>query len=254
MDYRKEKEAFLAYANRYDRSNGMIELKVVHTLRVVSVMDAVTEALDLSDESRYLASLCALFHDIGRFEQVKRYGTFNDRLSVDHAELSCEVLRENRFLDHLTDRQKTMVLTAIANHNRLYIEDGLDPETLLYAKLIRDADKTDIFRVFSEEEMVNTMGETIEEIEQERISDEVYECFMSHKCIPRAIRRTGLDIWTGFLGFFFDMNFPESVAIARREGYYRKQFDKTNFALPETRERVRTMLTELENYLDTYSV
>ena len=102
--------------------------------------------------------------------------------------------------------------------------------------------------------MVNTMGETIEEIEQERISDEVYECFMSHKCIPRAIRRTGLDIWTGFLGFFFDMNFPESVAIARREGYYRKQFDKTNFALPETRERVRTMLTELENYLDTYSV
>ena len=120
MDYRKEKEAFLAYANRYDRSNGMIELKVVHTLRVVSVMDAVTEALDLSDESRYLASLCALFHDIGRFEQVRRYGTFNDRLSVDHAELSCEVLRENRFLDHLTDRQKTMVLTAIANHNRLF--------------------------------------------------------------------------------------------------------------------------------------
>ena len=254
MDYSKEKEAFLAYANQYDRSNGMIELKVVHTLRVVSVMDSVTKALGLPDETRFPAALCALFHDIGRFEQVRRYGTFNDRISVDHAEISCEVLQEHHFLDRLTDRQKEMVLTAIANHNRLCIEDGLDQETLLYAKLIRDADKTDIFRVFSEEEMVDTMGETISQVEQESITDEVYECFMSHKCIPRAMRRTGLDIWIGFLGFFFDMNFPESVAIARREGYYRKQFDKADFTLPETRERVRTVLTELETYLDTYSV
>ena len=53
MDYSKEKEAFLAYANQYDRSNGMIELKVVHTLRVVSVMDSVTKALGLPDETRF---------------------------------------------------------------------------------------------------------------------------------------------------------------------------------------------------------
>ena len=181
MNYDREKNAFLEYADRYDRSNGMIELKVVHTLRVAEVMDRITAALDLPDETRYLAALCAVFHDIGRFEQVTRYGTYNDRRSVDHAALSCEVLRENGFLDDLNDKQRRMVLTAIGNHNKLAIDDGLDEETLLLAKLIRDADKVDIFRVFAEEKMIDTMGETVEMVERETMTDEVFECFMSHR-------------------------------------------------------------------------
>ena len=34
MNYEKELNGFLEYAGHYDRTNGMIELKVVHTLRV----------------------------------------------------------------------------------------------------------------------------------------------------------------------------------------------------------------------------
>ena len=50
-----------------------------------------------------LALLCALFHDIGRFEQLKQYDTFLDHKSVDHASLSCRVLRENHVLDRLPE-------------------------------------------------------------------------------------------------------------------------------------------------------
>lgn len=249
MNYEREKNAFLKYAGRYNRSNGMIELKVVHTLRVVDVMDLITEALDLSEESRYMASLCALFHDIGRFEQVRRYGTYSDRLSVDHALLGCEILEEEGFLAHLPEIKKNMILTAIRNHNCLDIEKGLDNETVLLAKLIRDADKIDIFRVFAEEEMIDTIGETVEQVEEESITDEVFECFMDHRCVPKAIRRTGLDIWVGFLCFFYDMNFPISMEIARSEGYYRRQFDNAVFAREETHERVNIILRELEIYL-----
>ena len=243
MNYEKELNGFLEYAGHYDRTNGMIELKVVHTLRVAEVMDRITAGLDLPDETRYLAALCAVFHDIGRFEQVTRYGTYNDRRSVNHAVLSCEVLRENGFLEHLPERQQEMILTASKLEYRGYDSAGL---------AVRDADKVDIFRVFAEEEMVDTMGETIEMVEQETVTDEVFEHFMAHECVPKDIRRTGLDIWVGFLAFFYDMNFPQSMKIALEEGYYRRQFDHAEFTLPETREKVNAILCELEFYLDRF--
>ena len=249
MDYEFEKNMFQMYADRYDRANGMIELKIIHTLRVCEVMDRITASLGLPEEIRYLASVCALFHDIGRFEQVRRYGTLNDRISVDHAALSCEVLQKEGFLDHLTKEQRKMVLAAVANHNRLAIEEGLGGDTLLLAKLIRDADKVDIFRVFAEEEMVDTMGETISQVAQEKITDHVYDCFMAHKCVPRGIRRSGLDIWVGFLGFFYDMNFPESIRMAVQEGFYKRPFLEADFSDEETRRRVDTILREIEIYL-----
>ena len=249
MNYENEKQAFLSYADRFDRTNGMIELKVVHTLRVAEVMDRLTAALRLPDETRYLAALCAIFHDIGRFEQVKRFGTFNDRLSINHALLSCEIVHEGAFLSHLPASQQQMVLTAIENHNKLAISPDVTGETLLLSRLIRDADKIDIFRVFACEDMADTMGEPIPQVEQEYITDVVYDHFMRHECVPKSLRRTGLDIWIGFLGFFYDMNFPESIAIAREEGYYRRQFDTATFTHPETRTRISSILEELETFI-----
>ena len=33
-----------------------------------------------------------MLHDIGRFEQIRRFGTFNDVQSVDHAEFGADLL------------------------------------------------------------------------------------------------------------------------------------------------------------------
>ncbi|MBQ0000642.1 MAG: HD domain-containing protein [Clostridiales bacterium] len=243
------KKVFLDYASRFDSGNGMIHLKIVHTLEVVKVMDRLTEMMGLDGEMRELAHLCAMFHDIGRFEQVKRYGTFLDHLSEDHATLGCRVLREEKLLNELTKRQQQMLLTAIENHNKYAIEEGLDEETLLLARLIRDADKSDIFRVFACEDMVDTMGETIEEVEQETITDCVYDCIFAHRCVEKTIRRTGLDKWVGFLAFFFDMNFPETMELLQGNSYYRKQFDEAHFTNPETRRKVAEILDEVERYI-----
>ena len=79
------------------------------------------------------AWLLGLLHDIGRFEQVKRYNTFNDSQSVDHAELGADIL----FKEGLIDRFPTVSLpegwpktaeTAIRQHNKLALPDGLDAE------------------------------------------------------------------------------------------------------------------------------
>ena len=243
------KKVFMDYAGRYDRTNSKIELKIVHTMEVDTVMKQLTDALRLSERMTYLAHLCAIFHDIGRFEQVKRYDTFLDHLSVNHADLACEVLQQENMLAELSEREQQMVLTAISNHNRLKIEDGLDEDTLLLCKLIRDADKSDIFRVFACEDMVDTMGETLEQVSQETISDVMMQSIREHHCVKKEERRTGLDIWVGFLAFFFDMYFKESVQLNYERKYYRQPFEKVTFTNPETVKRAELVLDEVENYI-----
>lgn len=243
------KKIFLDYVSAYDKENGMIHLKIVHTMEVARVMDLLTEKMGLGEEMCQLAQICAVFHDIGRFEQVRIYHTFLDHLSEDHADLGCKVLREEKFLQELPEAKQEMILTAIQNHNKYAIEDGLNPDTLLLCKLIRDADKCDIFRVFACEDMVDTMGETIAQVEQETITDCVYDCIFEHKCVDKTIRRTGLDKWVSFLAFFFDMYFPESLEMLQEKKYYRKPFDEARFVDQKTCIQVKEILDEVEAYL-----
>ena len=69
-------ENFLAYAGRYDTNDAKIHLKIVHTQAVDAVMERLSEALGLDGRMCGLAHLCAVYHDIGRFEQLRRYDTF----------------------------------------------------------------------------------------------------------------------------------------------------------------------------------
>jgi len=45
------------------------------------------KALDMSNQEMILAETMGLFHDIGRFKQYAVFGTFNDKISVNHARL-----------------------------------------------------------------------------------------------------------------------------------------------------------------------
>lgn len=243
-------EAFLAYAGRYDGNDAKIHLKIVHTQAVDAVMERLAEALGLDTRMRRLAHLCAVYHDIGRFEQLRRYDTFLDHLSVDHAQLGCEVLDSGGFLDGLLKKDRTMVLKAIANHNRLAVEDGLDEETLLLSRMLRDADKCDIFRVFAEEDPKATTGVSAKEAEKEKISDAVYESLMAHRCVKKEERVGGLDIWVSFLGFLYDLNFPESLRIVRENSYYKKPFETLKIREEETRGRAERIFAEAEAYMD----
>lgn len=243
-------EAFLAYAGRYDTDNAKIHLKIVHTQAVDAVMERLSDSLGLDTRMRELAHLCAVYHDIGRFEQLKRYDTFLDHLSVDHAQLGCEVLYSGGFLDGLPEKDRQMVLTAVANHNRLAVEDGMDEETLLLCRMIRDADKCDIFRVFATEDPKATTGVSEKEAAKEKISDAVYESLMSRRCVRKEDRISGLDIWVSFFGFLYDLNFPESLRIVRENAYYKKRFKALEIKDDKTRLQVEKIIAEAEKYMD----
>ena len=145
---------FKAY---YDSSIGLTDqqqqnfaTKYEHSLRVADICNTIAQKLGWTEEERGIACISGIFHDIGRFKQLLEFGTFNDSVSVDHAEYSVQVIEEKGFLEGLNKEQQTAVLEAIRYHNKRELPRDLSENGLQYAKLLRDADKLDILRVITD--------------------------------------------------------------------------------------------------------
>lgn len=141
------------YIRGYDTEDTQVqthmELKELHTAFVARHCRALAAYLGLSARQQALAEMIGLFHDIGRFQQFTLYRTFNDKISVNHALLGLEEIADLPLLKQLRVAEQEIFRFAIANHNTMAIAETRDAEQLLFAKIIRDADKLDIYRVLS---------------------------------------------------------------------------------------------------------
>src|SRR3972149_2809827 len=135
-------------AHEEDQRN--ILLKETHTHNVCENMRHLAGELPLKNEEVLLAEAAALFHDIGRFPQYAEHKTFRDASSVNHAALGARILVEKGVLAGLSQKEQGLILAAVRFHNAFTLPDIADKEALLCLKLIRDADKLDIWRVFVE--------------------------------------------------------------------------------------------------------
>ena len=81
-------EAFERYVSNYDMNDINIKLKYDHSYRVMELNKKYATLLGSNKEDIELASIIGLLHDIGRFEQLKVYHTYDDFKSVDHADYS----------------------------------------------------------------------------------------------------------------------------------------------------------------------
>lgn len=134
------------YTEDAEVQNG-IHLKELHTGYVTAHCRELAVHLGLGEHERRLAEIVGLFHDVGRFRQYSLYRTFNDAQSEDHADLGLKVLSELPFMKELSEEDEALVRFAIGNHNKRVIAPTEDRRKLRMAKIIRDADKLDIYRV-----------------------------------------------------------------------------------------------------------
>ena len=124
-----------------------IVLKEIHTWKVTHNCEQLAKHLHLNEHDCMLAKMIGLFHDVGRFYQFTVYRTFNDALSENHAKLGLKVLKDLPFMKKLSAEDLDVLRFAIGNHNAKVIAPTDDKRKLGFAKLIRDADKIDIYRV-----------------------------------------------------------------------------------------------------------
>lgn len=236
IDLLKAKKAFKNYLSHYEVSIPSIRLKVIHTYKVVEVSDFLCEQMQLSQEDKNLASLIALLHDIGRFEQWMRYQSFADYKTIDHALFSSQLLFDEGLIREFIDdpQYDQIIKDAIEQHNKYKIDSGFDERTLLFIHLIRDADKLDNFRVKEEEKIENILYVSLDEVNQCHISSEVYQQMYHQELVYAPYRKTHLDMWLSYIAFIYDLHFSVSLDYIRDNHWIDRSFDRLHPVDSET--------------------
>lgn len=253
VDFNKAKNAFKEYLKNFDVNNGMISLKIIHTYKVLEFSEYIAKDLKLSEEDIELAKLIGLLHDIGRFEQAKRYNDFSDYKTVDHAVFGVEILfKQNLIRNFIEDNKYDQIIyKAILNHNKLEIEEEFSEKELLHSKIIRDADKADNFRVKHEETVKNLlyMAKDLDEIENNFITEKIYQDFMQNKLIINEDRVTPLDHWVSYIAFIFDFNFSSGLKYIMEKDYINKNIDRINYRNPDTKNKMEAIRNHSLEYV-----
>ena len=219
------KEWFEQYAHsfltgNFDFDQGF-ELKIIHTQKVCSEIIELCKSLSLDEAKTNIAFVIALFHDLGRFEQYKKYQTFNDSVSVNHAALGIQILKEKSILKNLDSETEKIIIKSINRHNAISLGTIENADELLFAQLIRDADKLDIFRLCCEEYMQSKYDSAIGLglPNSPDVSEKVFHHLMSEIPINYKDLKTYTDFKLIKFGWLTDVNFSYSFKTIKERNY-----------------------------------
>lgn len=242
------KTAFEQYLDEYDRKDDKIQLKIIHTYCVVECAEEIARRMGLSEEDVQIAKMIGLLHDIGRFEQLKRFHSF-DPGTMDHAVYGAELLfgtekMIRRFVED--DRYDALMKTAIEKHSDFKLEGVSDERTFLHAKLIRDADKLDNCRVKLEETMETLLDVDEKTVGEGVISEAVWESCVREESVLSSDRKEKIDYWVSYLALYFDVNFQETYDIIKENDYIRRIADRVQYKNQDTQEKINLLVGKLE--------
>jgi len=229
-----------------DRRN--IQLKIDHSLHVAENIVSIASGLSLSREEIMLAEAVGLFHDIGRFSQYAQYRTFEDRKSINHGLLGMRVLVKENVLHALPAQERNLLLRVVQFHNAYAIPPHFDDRSIFFLKMVRDADKVDIYRVFIEyyespkEDRASATAFGVPDTEE--YSKEMLACILEKRVASYSRIRTEHDFKLMQLSWVFDMNFKESIRLLQSKHY----IDATIAKLPQTGE-ILSAMDMLKHYL-----
>ena len=280
------KKTFQEYTDRYDSANPKIKLKIDHTYRVANLCEQIAQSLELSAAEVDLAWLSGMLHDVGRFEQLRRYNTFSDAQSIDHARFAVELLYDEGLIaDYVPEISTTELVAdartsrsmgganesptaqsedmplsdilqtlriAIGEHSAYRIQKGLDERTRMFCQILRDADKVDIFRVICDTPMEEVYGFQTKDILCSAITPEVMQAFYEHHAVLRKLKKCPADYIVAHGSLTFELVYPESLRIAKEQGYL-KQMMSFQSENPDTAEIFEDLRKDLNDYLEERS-
>ncbi len=254
IDRKKVEDTFKRYTDNYDTSDEKIKLKVDHTYRVAALSERIAISLGLDKADTDLAWLIGMLHDIGRFEQLKNYGTFSDADSIDHAHYGVKLLFDEgliwEFIDKMDANEPDILKTAIFNHSAYRIEDGLSERVVMFCNIIRDADKIDILKVNYDVKLEVIYDVTTEELKNSEVTAEVMTAFMEHHAVLRSLKKTPIDNLVGHAALVFELVYNESFKIVKEQGYLKKMlsFKSDN---KETAKQFELLNRDMDDFLRT---
>ena len=250
IDLEKAKTEFIKYVSNYDESIAQIKRKKEHSFRVMQLSTQIAQSLNITQDGVELATLIGLLHDIARFEQYTKYKTFRDVDSIDHGDYGEKILKQNEYIRKYIDISDydNIIFKAIRNHNKFEIEKNLTHEEEIFAKIIRDADKLDIY--YEASEMFWKDAKNL--VENSTLTLEVEEQFFERNTIERkkGVSLNQLDKMVSTISFIFDVNFTKSFHIIKENDYINKIISQFNFSKEETKRKIEKIREIANEYLE----
>jgi hypothetical protein len=200
-----------------------IELKEQHTYRVCENISEIARGLALGLNRVTLAEAVALFHDLGRFPQYAKYRTFRDSISVNHGILGAKTLIEQKVLGSLPEEEQGIIIQAVRFHNAFSVPKSAGEDEVSFIRLIRDADKLDIWRVFldyyegPDESKASAVSLGLPDVPA--YSEDALSSLYDRKIVSLSTVKTLNDFKLLQLSWVFDLNFLPSFRLLSERNY-----------------------------------
>jgi HD superfamily phosphodiesterase len=251
-DLKNLKKWFGAYVSAFytddDDYNLALNVKKGHTMRVCDNIVMIGRKLGMSKHDLIIAETTALFHDLGRFKQFKKYGTFNDIISENHARLGLREMAAHKVLSICLKAEKELIIKAVNYHNSLKLPAGENERTLHFIRLLRDADKLDIWRVFLDffHEKNNRQNNifVLDLPDEPEYSNEFIEALHSQNMASMKDMKTLNDFKLLQIGWVYDLNFAPSVQVAQSLNI----IERIEAILPQSKE-ITEAVSHAKDYL-----
>lgn len=212
------------YLETDEESAANIRLKIEHTQKVCEAMELLSAGESLSEGDKRVAYAVALLHDVGRFPQYRRWRTFRDDDSDNHARMAIDVIREEKLLSGLDSHEQLLIEEAVRFHNLLEVPTQIRSPSRLFINLIRDADKIDIWRVFTELLAVppdmRASAATLGFADlPDKVSDECIKTVAGGQVVQLKNLQTLNDFKLLLISWVYDLNFPSSRRLLLERGH-----------------------------------
>lgn len=210
----QEMVRFFSSSDSITRHN--LALKLNHSVATQKISIHLARSLQWSEHDGLMAECIGLLHDVGRFPQFYYYKTFGDNESRNHAQWSVELLQKENVLSSFSPDDQDVIYTAILHHNAFKIPTHVSERTLSFCKLIRDADKLDIYRIMAEEHYILDLPDT------PKVNPIILRSIFDQTCVQYKHVSSLTDLKLLQLSWVYDFNYSESLRYLEKQELLQK--------------------------------
>jgi len=231
--YNKIRTWYDAYVLEFSSEDSEIQINIdllkEHASRVIENVNELALSVNLDESNLFLLKTAALLHDIGRFEQLVKHGTYADNEDSNHIQIGLTLIEEHEVLKTLEEEERQLVIDCVRMHDLSELPKIADEHSLVMIDLLRDADRIDVLRIVSDyythKKVHPNRHLDMELKDMPAIAKKIGKAIMAEKVARREDVETVNDLKLYQMSWVFDLNHKRSFKLVSEKGYIKAVFE-----------------------------
>ncbi|WP_421918697.1 HD domain-containing protein [Marinifilum sp.] len=226
-----------------------LDLQKNHSFNTVEIISDLSTLFEFNETDTLTAKAIALLHDIGRFIQLSKFGTFAESDQLNHCDLGISILEKENVLSDLNEDTIAIILECIRFHDIEELPKSINKNAMDYLKILRDADRIDVLNIvsnyYSECKIGTNKRLELELSNKPEISQKVYKSILAEKVVNKKDINSINELKIHQMSWVFDLNYQMSFQIVSQKNYLKKIYE----SLPK-KDEVIDMYRQMKIYLE----